>query len=115
MVDIFDDVLRKRRRQNAAVSERPMTELGATLAPSNDLVAQEEPQGFLAELLIAGKVPIDDFAVVEHSLNLFGSEVRTESQGSKRRAAGMSGESLTLQETGTNRGTGIPGNRLYID
>ena len=46
LVDIFDDVFRKRRSQQAAIAESAVTKFGTTLAPRNNFVAMKECGSF---------------------------------------------------------------------
>src|SRR5438477_269861 len=77
LVDVFDDVLGKRRGQDTAIPKSAMAKLSAPLEPSNDFVPREDVRHFSEELLFSGRILVDDFAVVENSFNCTGGEART--------------------------------------
>ncbi len=54
LVHVFDDVLGKRRGQQAAMAEGTMTEFRASLAPTDDFIAQEQTGGLVHGFIFAG-------------------------------------------------------------
>ncbi len=54
LIHVFDDVLGKRRSQQAAMAESAMAEFRASLAPGDDLVAEEQTDGLVHGFIFAG-------------------------------------------------------------
>src|SRR5260370_41071561 len=50
VLPVFDQILGKRRGEDAALAEGAMAEFGASVAPSDNSVAEEELCGFSVEL-----------------------------------------------------------------
>jgi hypothetical protein len=56
VVDIFDDVFRKRRGQDAAVAERAMAELRAAAEPGHNFVAREHLSSLGEKLFLPRRI-----------------------------------------------------------
>src|ERR1700730_2450686 len=95
--------------------QRAMTELGTALAPGDDFVAVEQLGCFVNDLLFAREIAIGNFAVVEDGFRLLRRGLRPESQIIERGAAGVAGDFLSSEVSGTERGARIAGDGLHID
>jgi len=80
LIHIFHDVFGKGRSEEAAMAEGAVAELCAALAPGDDFAAIEMPADFFLELIVAGHIAVDDFAVVEDGLDFLRSRIRAKSE-----------------------------------
>ena len=115
LIHIFHDIFGERRSKEAAMAESAMAKLRAPLTPGDDFAAMEMFADFFLELIVAGKIVIDDFAVVEDGFDFLRSGFGAESERSKRRAAGVTREFLTGKKACAESGAGVAGNRLDIN
>src|ERR1700739_4996397 len=92
-----------------------MTEFAASLAPGYDFAAIERMDGFLDGLLFAGRVFVDDFAVVEYRLDFLWRGFRAQCERSQWRAAGAAGWFPSRKKCRAQRCSGVACNRLNVD
>src|ERR1700758_4252419 len=92
-----------------------MTEFAASLAPGYDFAAIEMMDGFFDELLFAGRVFVNDFAVVQYGLDFLRRGFRAQCERSQRRSAGAAGGFPTRKKCRAQRCSGVAGNRLNVD
>ena len=71
-----------------------MAEFAASLAPGDDFSAIEKLDSFLEQLVIAGRIFVNNFAVVENGFDFLRSRLGAEGKRSKRRASGTAGRFL---------------------
>ena len=57
-----------------------MAEFAASLAPGDDFPAIEEMDSFLEQLIVAGRIFVNNFAVVENGFDFLRSRFRAESE-----------------------------------
>ena len=97
------------------MAEGAMAELRAPLAPGDDFAAIELFADFFVELIIAGHIAIDDFAVVENGFDFLRCRLGAEGQGGQLCSARMAGEFLAGKKTRAERGAGVSRHGLDIN
>ncbi len=115
LIDVVDHVLGKGRRENAAIAQRAMAELGAPLAPSDDLVALQNLHALGNQMVFARRVLVNDLAVVEHRLDTLRAELRSERKRLQRAAARFSAQFFASEKCRTQRRPCIAGDRLNVN
>src|SRR5882762_11247777 len=115
LVDVVEHVFVERRGEKAAVAERAMAEFAAALAPGNDLAAVKMMGRFFEKLVFAGRILVNNFAVVEDRFDFLRSGLRAERKRSERRAARTSGNFFACQECCAKRCASVSGDRLNKD
>ena len=115
LIHIFHDVFGKWRSKKAAMAESAMAKLGRALAPGDDLAAFEMFADFVVELIVAGHIAVDDFAVVEDGFDFLRGGLGAESERVEWSAAGVAGKFFASEKTGAERGAGVSGDGLDVD
>ncbi len=92
-----------------------MAELRAALTPGDDLAAAEVFADFLLKLVVAGKIVVDDFAVVEDGLDFLRRGFGAKGERRERRAARMAGKFFAREKTGSESSAGVSGYGLDVD
>lgn len=115
LIHIFHDIFGEGRSEQAAMAKGAMAEFRAALAPGDDFAAIEVFADFVMNLIVAGHIAIDDFAVVEDGFDFLRGRLRAESERSEGSAAGMASEFFAREKTGADRGAGISCNGLDMN
>src|SRR5712671_2133137 len=80
LVQIFFDVGRPRRSQQAAISQRARPEFGGTLKPSYDFSGDKQLDRFLQDLFLAHVKPVAGLAIVQDLLDFLAGVSRPKGQ-----------------------------------
>jgi hypothetical protein len=115
LIDVFHDVFREGRGEEAAIAEGAMAEFGASLAPGDDFVSVKERGGFFNGLIFAGEIAIGDFAIIEDGFDFVRVGVDADGEIRKRAAAGISGELFAGEVGCAQGGSRVAGDGLHVD
>src|SRR5260370_34459534 len=92
-----------------------MAKFSATLTPGDNLVTEEQLPGFCAEVVLARHVVVDDLAVIQDSLDLRGSELRSEKQMGEAAPTHATRNVFASQERSPQSGCRIAGDGLHVN
>jgi len=92
-----------------------MAELRAALAPGDDFATVEVLANVFLELIVAGHVAINDFAIVENCFYFLRSGIGAESERCQRGTARFASESPAGKKTGAECSARISSNGLDVD
>src|SRR5215467_2258070 len=115
LIDVVQYVVIERRGQQAAVAERAVAELGSALIPSDNFPAFQLTRSFIEQFVFAVQILVDDFAVVEHRLDLVRTRFWTKRERTERSARRAARGLFAREKRRAHGGSRIARHGLHVN